>query len=214
MGGIFSHDGPLFKVGNAITDILLLGMLWFFASIPLVTMGAATTAAYYVATKNANGMDVRLWRDFWKSFRQNFITSTLVFLTLAAVYTIFFFNMRNIDLVENMRNIVFLVQILFLIQTTFVAMYAFPIISRFDLRYIQIFKTAFFLANRHILITLINSVLLAVMFTLAWDIMPALLLVAMGIYCHFSSLLIVKVFRKYRPDLDPPDVNGGEHNEA
>ena len=87
-------------------------------------------------------------------------------------------------------------------------MYAFPLISRFEMKYREVFKTAFFLANRHILLTIATAILLASTALIAL-LEPAFILVAAGAYCYFSSFLFVKAFKKYRPDLDL-ETNIGE----
>lgn len=203
MGGLLSPDGIVYKIGTVIADVIILGLLWLLASLPLVTMGAATTGIYYVATKKINGRDIYLWRDFWRSFRQNFVQSTLVFITLVAVYALLVTNMRNIWLVDGLQNFFLAVQFFVFIEITFIAMYAFPLMARIELGYVQIFKTAFLMANRHIFTTLSNLILMAGIAFLVLEIIPLFFLFFMGIYCYFSSFLIVKVLKKYRPDLDP-----------
>jgi len=205
MGGFFSHDGMFYKIGSGIADIMVLGILWLLASIPLVTMGAATTAAYYVATKKANDRDVYMWRDFWRSFRQNFLLSTGAFLTLVAIFLLIALNIRNIGLVEVFANAVLVAQFFILVQAIFVMMYVFPVIARFEMGYRQAIKTAFFMANRHIFVTISNLVLLAAVLFIAWVAMPMLAIFSMGIYIYFSSFLLVRLFKKHRPDFDAED---------
>jgi len=199
--GFFSMDGPIYKIGGIIADILILGILWVLLAVPIVTIGASTSAVYYVFTKRINGRDGYLWREFWSSFRQNFRTATAVWLTLLVIYIVLTFNIVNIGLLEGMADFILIVQFVILVQITFITMYAFPLISRFEMGYKEVFKTAFFLANRHILITLSNIVLLISAAIIAF-LQPAFIFVMVGAYCYFSSFLIIKAFRKYRPDLD------------
>ena len=49
MGRFFNYDSPLFSSINKIVDCVFLSLLWFVFSIPIVTMGASTSALYYVA---------------------------------------------------------------------------------------------------------------------------------------------------------------------
>ena len=205
--GIFNIDGPLYKIGGIIADVIILGLLWLITSIPIFTIGASTTAVYYVSTKKINGREGYLWQDFWRSFRQNFITSTLVFMTLALIYLVLIFNIQNISFLEYFGNVVLTIQFFIFIELTFISMYAFPLISRFEMKYKTVFKTAFILANRHILITISNFVLLFAVVVLV-IYMPIFGFIASGIYCYFSSFLIIKAFRKYRPDLDPQIIPG------
>jgi len=205
--GFFSMDGAFYRIGSIVGDILIIGILWILLAIPVFTIGAATTAAYFVFTKRINGKDGYLWRDFWKSFRQNFLTATAVWLTLLAVYAVLSFNIINAGLMEGMTNVMLIAQFVILTQVTFVTMYAFPLISRFEMGYLTVFKTAFFLANRHILFTISNAVLLASTIVIAF-LQPVFVFACAGVYLYFSSFLIIKAFKKYRPDLDPEMVMG------
>ena len=199
--GIFNMDGPLYKIGNIIADMLIIGLLWLLLAIPVFTIGASTTAAYYVFTKRASGKDGYLWQDFWRSFRQNFRTATLVWLTILVVYAILAFNVFNANLVEGFINILLITQFIIFVQVSFITMYAFPLISRFEMGYRTVFKTAFFLANRHILLTIANTILFAAVAFLSIA-QPIFAIPAIGLYIHFSSFLILRAFKKYRPELD------------
>ena len=206
--GFFSMDGPIYKFGNIMADIMILGIIWTLLAIPVVTIGASTSAVYYVFTKRINGRDGYLLQDFWKSFRQNFITATAVWMTLLLIFAVLSFNILYAGLLEGMAGFMLIIQFVIFVQMVFIAMYAFPLISRFEMGYRAVFKTAFFLANRHILITISNAVLLAstVVIVMAH---PLFILFLGGVYCYFSSFLIVKAFKKYRPDMDL-DTNTGE----
>ena len=47
----FSYDGPIMSFLSRVADILILNVLTLVFSIPLITIGAATTAAHYTALK-------------------------------------------------------------------------------------------------------------------------------------------------------------------
>ena len=207
MAKFFSQDGAFFKIGTTIADVAALGLLWLVVSLPIVTMGAATTAVFYVATKRASGRDAYVWRDFWKSFRQNFALSTAVFLTLAAISALLAFNIQNMGFVEVLADVIIVVHFFILIEVVFVALYAFPLIARFEMSYAQVLKTALFMANRHFLTTICIAALLAAVFFMSVAVMPLLIPVAMGIYSYPAAYLIVRVFKKHRPDFDAVKID-------
>ena len=207
MGGFFSVDGPFARFGNVLAEIILLGLLWTIFSIPIITAGASTTAVYYVATKRANGIEGYLFQDFWRSFKRNFLPSTLVFLILAAIFILLIFNILNIGLLENFTNIFMVLQLFVLVQSVFISMYIFVLIARFDMKFSELFKAAFFMGNRHFLTTLQNLLILVALVWLT-DIFPPFLFIAVGTYCYFSAFIIMRVLKKHRPDLDQkPDIS-------
>ena len=48
---IFNYDNGFWRFMGKLWDALVLNILWVVCCIPLVTVGAATTAVYYVALK-------------------------------------------------------------------------------------------------------------------------------------------------------------------
>ena len=205
MGGFFSADSLFGKMGTVLADVMILGLLWLLFSIPLVTVGAATSAVFYVTTKKVSKREGYLLRDFWSSFKQNFLKGIIVWLILVAIFGILIFNIRNIWIVEGFQNIVLVAQMFILIQVIFVTTYIFPLIARFDMKIMQLFRTALFMANRHFLTTILSIGLMLVILFAVWE-MPVFSIFFMGAYCYVSSYLFVKVFKKYRPDLDPEEA--------
>ena len=51
MGKFFGLDSPFFKVMTKVADFIILNFLVLVFSIPVVTIGPALTAMYYVALR-------------------------------------------------------------------------------------------------------------------------------------------------------------------
>lgn len=198
---LFDMDGTLYKIGTALADIFLLSFLWIIFSIPLLTIGASTTAVYYVCTKKAAGSDSYVLKGFLKSFKDNFIISTVVFIILLAIAFVIWINYRTLGEVE-LGFLHFPVRIALVIVTTqmvFVSMYVFPIISRFDVTVKNSLKFALQLSNVHLFFSISNIVLfVAILIVTMW--VPALFIFIPGIFAYFSAGLFVKIFRKHNPD--------------
>ena len=75
------------KLSRALTwmiDIIFSGLLWCLFSLPLVTIGAASSALYYAAVKCIRHDRGRLSRVFWDGFRKNFKSATRMWLLYLA----------------------------------------------------------------------------------------------------------------------------------
>jgi len=201
MSGFFSMDGPFYKIGSIIADIMILSFYWLLFSIPLFTIGASTTALYYVMTRRISNREGYLFRDFWTSFKSNFKQTTIIWLIFLVVFYILYINIRNIDMVGNMKNIVYPVQICFLVEIILCSLYIFPLNARFEMGLKDSFKTAFFMANRHLL-TSICCVIIAAAIAYFTYMTIILFLVAMGLYVYLTSYLFLRIFKKYRPEID------------
>ena len=66
MRNMFNSDSSFSKIMNKIADWFILNILWIFCSIPIVTIGATTTALYSVNLKIINNsLDIFpfLWQN-------------------------------------------------------------------------------------------------------------------------------------------------------
>ena len=80
MGNFFSTDGPLFEGMAYIINIIYVSVLWILFSIPIITIGASSTALYYTVTKVIRHGRSYIFREFWQSFKSNLKQSTAVWL--------------------------------------------------------------------------------------------------------------------------------------
>ena len=59
-----------------------LNLLWFVCSLPIVTIGASTTALYYCCLKIVRDQDNHIGAMFFRAFRNNFKQATALWLIL------------------------------------------------------------------------------------------------------------------------------------
>ena len=201
MRDFFSLDGGFQKYGGFIADTMILSIMWLIFSIPFLTIGASTSALYYVATRRIANREGYITSDFWEAFKLNFVKSTVLWLIFCFVFFLLVINITASGELGQIRNIVLPVQIVVLLQLVFMFIYVFPIVARFEMDKMQIVKSCFFMANRHLLTTITCTVLLmATIFFLI--VAPIFLFVAPGAYGVLSSYLLVRVFKRYRPEMD------------
>ena len=202
MRGIFSLDGSFYKYGSILADIMILSLLWIFFSIPLITIGASTTALFYVTTRRISGREGYLSRDFWHGFKTNFKRATIIWLLMIIVISLIIFNFFNFNLIGGMVNIFIALWIVVLFEVLLISIYIFPLTARFDMTVKELIRNAFFMGNRHML-TSITCIILGigvVMFCIVY--MNFLIIFSMGIYAWVASYMIMRVFKKYRPEMD------------
>ncbi len=73
-------DNIVINFFNKLTDLIFLNLLIVVFSLPVVTAGAAITAAYYVTQTSIRLGDGYIWQRFFKSFRENLRQVTPVWL--------------------------------------------------------------------------------------------------------------------------------------
>ena len=80
----FSSESPLFSKLNTLADLVLLNLLTILCSLPVVTAGASITALYYTMYKLRN-QEAKLYRAFFKAFKENFKQATIIWLVLLVI---------------------------------------------------------------------------------------------------------------------------------
>ena len=207
--GFFNYDNPVWRFIGKFGDLIILNILWIVCSIPLFTMGASTTAVYYVTLKLAEGDDGYTVRSFFKSFRENFKQSTIIWLVLVAVGLVFGFDLyfftRLFTGAGNLRTVMLTVFSALSILYVAVFIYIFPIQARFFNTIKRTFFNAFFMSIRHLFRTLgilvIDGALIAAGFVF---VVPPLLMIFMlfgfPLLAFLNSYMLVPIFRIYMPE--------------
>ena len=77
--------GSLFdRIFGFLGQLIALNLLWIVCSLPIITAGASTTALFYCTLKLHKDGDIRVIYDFFRSFKQNFKQSTLIWILMLA----------------------------------------------------------------------------------------------------------------------------------
>jgi uncharacterized membrane protein YesL len=204
MGKFFNYDSPIMSTINKVVDCFFLSLLWLVFSIPLVTIGASTTALYYTVNKVIRHDRSSIWKEFWGSFKQNFKQATIVWLILCVLYYILITNciiMYRVYIAEQGSIAVLILYLLSLIILMLWTSYLFPYIARFTNTTKNIMKISGFLFVRHLLTSLLLVVLFTVALVIVYLFFPAIFLVP-AFYMLVAGFLLENVFKRYMSDED------------
>lgn len=202
MSGIFNLDAPIWVFMNEVADIIILSLLWWIGCLGIVTVGASTTAAYYVLGKKIRKETTYVARDFFKSFRENFRQSVpLSFLTIIGYGSFYLYISMIIQCVmvpENASYLKFLlpVTLLFSFELFNFNAYAWSLLSRFNVGSKALLKTSFLMLHRHLLTTIVNMGVIAVVCFLIYRC-PVVIIAAPGMIMGGQSIMLQKVFSTY-----------------
>ena len=97
--GLFDMNNPVMRFLNRVADLLALNIMFIICSIPIITVGASTTALYYTLLKMKDEEEGYLYKRFFKSFRENLKQSTilwLIFLVIALLLLTEFLMYRDV----------------------------------------------------------------------------------------------------------------------
>jgi len=155
----FSYDGPIMSFLSRVADILILNVLTLIFSIPLITIGAATTAAHYTALKMRRE-EGHVWSSFWKSFKENLKQSTGIWLIFAVYWlvSVLSYNIA-VQMSGTMATLVQGVIMATLILSALLYVWVMPLQARFINPIKGTFKNAFYMAFKYFFRTLLMLLL-------------------------------------------------------
>lgn len=202
MSGIFNLDAPIWVFMGEVADIIILALLWWCCSLGIVTIGASTTALYYVLGKKIRKEQTYVAKDFFKSFRLNFrqsvpisILITIAFISLG-LYVSFIIGGLYSDQNPTYLKFMIPITILFAFEVVNFHTYTWALLSRFDMKSKAMMKSALIMTHRHLLTTLAN--IAAVVAVVACIFKFALIIViAPSLIVWLQSFMIQKVFTRY-----------------
>ena len=203
MSGLFNYDNPVWRFIGKFWDVLIVNLLWLVCSIPIFTIGASTTALYYVTLRLVRDEDGYTFRSFFKSFKENFKQATIIWLIFLAVIMILGFDlyfvvmmMTEASKVRTMMTVVFLAM-LFVWASMFT--YVFPLQARF---YNPVKKTifnSFFMSIRHLFYTIGMLVIDVIIVGATLTVIPQLMIFGVALIAFVNSYLLNSVFKNYMP---------------
>lgn len=88
MRTIFNLDNPVWKFIGNIADFFLLTLMWTVCSLPIVTLGASTSALYYTTLKMASNQEGYTLPSFWKAFKNNLLSGIKITIIMLMVILI------------------------------------------------------------------------------------------------------------------------------
>jgi uncharacterized membrane protein YesL len=144
----FSPEGKFMRFMERLLDVLLLNLLWVVFSLPVITIGAATTAAFSVALKMVDDEEGPIARGFVKAFKREFLIGTLIWLLNAAAAYALYLDWQIVMASARPSVILIIVSILSTAFVVSVFLYAYPQAARYDSRLGKILSNSFRISFR------------------------------------------------------------------
>lgn len=148
------------RMMSRVADLLLLNILFLLTSVPVITIGAASTALYTVCFRFETDREAGVVRSYFRAFRDNFKQATIIWLIVllcggtACCNAYLFYSLGGA-----LRYAGLLFPLLFALALL-AGSYAFPLLSQFDNGVMATLKNALALSlgylPRSILIAALN----------------------------------------------------------
>lgn len=166
----FGPDSALYKFMQTLLDLIKINFLWIFCSLPIITLGGATIAAFDITMKMAGDEEGHVARDFLASFRRNFKNGIPYGLLLLLCSYVVWLDFSLFEQIEGNPIILlimgFVAAFVFLISLLF----SFALQARYENTLINTLKNSADISIRFFVRTLILIVVLVLeIFLIFWD---------------------------------------------
>lgn len=199
MAKLFSYDNPIWRFMGRVADVFLLTVLWAVCCLPVITVGASTSALYYVSLKMVKNNEGYLIKSFFKAFKDNFAQSTVIWIIMLAMGAFlgfdlyYFYNMKSQAAVA-----VFWLFFVFVILFLFMTVLVFPLEARLDTSVKNLFFMTFMVSIKNFSWVMLMLVAQICIIALGVFVFWPVLLVGAGVIAYIHSVILVWiVFPKY-----------------
>ena len=199
MSKFFSRDNWLWNPFSIVADMLILSCLWVVCSAPLLTIGASTAALYDCAARCVRDGDEKMFARFFRTFRRELIQSVPTFLLWCGVIIGGYLAVRaygNHVEITDAAVALTTAMLLLLVVAVGIAVWVFPLLSRFTFSFAQLNSIALRLSLAHLPRTMALGIVTVLGgFLCAQFIAPLFFLP--GVIAWIWTLFLEGIFKKY-----------------
>lgn len=207
MKRFFNPESFFWKCFDKMADVLGLSLLWLFLSLPVFTMGAATTALYDSASRSVRGEGKDVYSRFFRTFRASFKLSALCTLAFGGALALLVLGYELVcALARENRPLLVLAMVYYVLCACLLGYlcWLFPLLSRYEYTFRELCRTALQFWFVHFPSTLVMTLLLALAVQVSVQLLfPVCFLPAC--LALLDSIFIERAFQKHTPAAPPED---------
>lgn len=204
MFSFLSPDSKFMMAMDRVCDLLFLNLLFLLTSLPVVTIGAASTALYTVCFRFDTEKETGVFKAYFRAFRENFRQSTGLWLVIGLFGVTSALNVLLFRAMTGVLHFLFVPCGVLLAVAVLMGSCLFPLLSQFSNDGRTALKNAFFLSvgylPRFLLISAINILPLAMLLLdpyLFFQTGIVWILIYFSAGAYINSLILKKVFAPY-----------------
>lgn len=157
----FSVEGRLYKFMQGLLNVFKINLLWIICSIPIVTFGASTVAAFDVTMKMVDDEEGYVGRQFIKAFKSNLKKGMPLGLLAVVCTYIVWLNFSLFEQIEGNPILLLIVGMIAAFVFTLSFIYAFPLQARYENTIVKTLQNSLNISLRYFGRTLLTIVVLA-----------------------------------------------------
>lgn len=162
----FSTEGGFYKFMQSLTGLFKVNMLWLLFSIPVVTMGAATIAAYDVTLRMVDNEEGYVARQFMKAFKENWKKGIPMGILMLFCLYIVWLDFSLFNQIEGNPMLLLIMGMVSAFVFLLSFLFAFPLQARYENTILNTLKNSINISMKFFLRTLSLIVVLAIEFVI------------------------------------------------
>ena len=217
----FSYESKFSQILLKLCWSCYLNLLWFVCSLPIVTIGASTTALYYASLKLVREEDSSLTRQFFRSFRENFKQATVLWLILLGVglflgadgYILYHLRLSAAGPLAVMWTLILAVVIAASVVYVIVLLYVFPLLASVCNTNRAMLKNAFLIGTHYLFATILVFAIHFAMFFVVVAWFTPLIVFGEGLCALISAWLLNSILIASSGTPEDRKAEGQEEDE-
>lgn len=204
--GAFDPENKFWMFMEKVMNLFFVGILWLIFSLPIVTIGAATTAVFQYTLRLTEDEEGYVWRTFSRSFVKNLIPATVLWIGVMATAWVFWFYIKNLLLLPLPKPAMvaayfFVLCLGFLWLIT--VLWIFPILSFFKVGIKKAIKDAFVMAVGNLYVSITILVIYVLIVGIGTYFVFELAVAWFAIATFVASFFYRNTFKRYMVDEEP-----------
>lgn len=194
----FSYESKFSQLLLKLSYACYLNALWLVCSLPIVTIGASTTALYYSCLKLVRDEDSHVGASFFRSFRENFKQATVLWLILLAAglflagdgYILYHLRQTADGAMAVVWTLVLAIVIAAAVLYVIVLEYVFPLVASVSNTNTAMLKNAFLIGTHYLFATILVFAVHFAMFFVVVAWFTPLIIFGEGLCALISAWLL------------------------
>lgn len=206
---MFSIEGRFYQFMVQFKDLVILNFMWILFSIPLITIGASTTAACAVAMKMYKNEEGYIGRMFVKEFKRNWKKGTIAWLMMLFVMYVIYLDNQIIKAMENPPILLFVASIAAVVLLVVCFLYTFALLARYENSVWNSMKNSYQLILRYFGRTIFMVLVLGILYmvlTFSKTMLYFMIVIGPGMLIYTYGAFAIQLFEKI--EKDHPDAIG------
>lgn len=205
MAKIWNIDSPIMRKFALLTNLICLNVMWIVFSLPIITIGASTTALYSTLFSYHKDETEAVVMPFLSAFKRSLKQSTLLWLPICLIVAVLISDVVYILAQNNNAfNFMWIPVGLVVILTGITYSYGFPQIALFDNKLLIMIRNGYYLTVLNLLpttailfINIMPWALLVLMPQIFFLLIPLWSMCGFSLGAYFNSYLLLKIFQKH-----------------